>query len=95
MKYLFVGGSWDGKRQEVDITYLGPIQVPVLQDVEGPVHQFDRFTEYGPTIRIEWYEPAWIAGDKAKFKVYRIEGMNPDQMIKSLIDHYHPEISQG
>lgn len=80
--YLFVGGSRDGERSNVE---RETVAVPVMngERVFGDVPDSALF-------QYEHYRSFRIRGEQCEFVVYALEELSPDEIFRKLLANYRP-----
>jgi len=82
---LFVGGTWNGRRETVD-PYLSYVRVPIMPD--RSISTWDRPMRLTDCTEYETYVLQHIVGASKSFRVFVISGIGGDELIQRLLAGY-------
>lgn len=81
MSYLFIGGSRDGKRMDVE-----------TESIDLPITENDHavYGELKSTVGMKWehYRSFRIRGELCEFVVYALAELSPDDILRTLLAKY-------
>ncbi len=93
MKMRFIGGSNDGALIAVPNNRY-TFELPVKNKVFPCSWDREDFVPGAIDYKTERYNREKISGDKETFECFLLHDMSPDAMIESLLDNYHPSITE-
>lgn len=86
MKHLFIGGSHDGERINIDDSTR---HVKVFEKHCAPTHF--KYSDPYPEIKAEHYRPFQLQVDRVIFTVYVLDSLKDEHVVDMLLDSYSPK----
>lgn len=90
-EFLFVGGSWDGRRQAME--KASPVYcVPVSAPKQHVIYVESEIPEGPIEVRTEYYKLMPWQADQTDMYLYALECLSPEEVLWMLINGYKGKV---